>query len=60
MITFLLTIRHTTLIVKIKIKIPGQLPQASNKPRECLLPMMIKLDPLVVKVGSLGEGSGSL
>ena len=53
MITFLIMIRHMTLIVKAKIKIPGQLPQAWNKPRECLLPIMIKLDPLMAMAGSL-------
>ena len=54
MITSLIMIRHTTLIVKAKIKIPGKLPQAWNKPREHLLPIVIKLDPLTMKVGSLG------
>ena len=52
-ITSLLTIRHTTLIVRAKINILGQLPQAWNKPRECLLPMMIKLDPLMIPLSLL-------
>ena len=45
MITSLIMTRHTTLKIKTKIKIPGQLPQAWNKLRECLLPIVIKLDP---------------